>query len=41
MEGQSQQPFLVLVVSSNDDRDSIMGVLAVGAAGFVPKSSGP
>jgi DNA-binding NarL/FixJ family response regulator len=31
----------VLVVSSNDDRDSIMGVLAVGAAGFVPKSSGP
>ena len=31
----------VLVVSSNDDRDSIMGVLAVGAAGFVPKSAGP
>ena len=30
----------VLVVSSNDDRDSITGVLAVGAAGFVPKSAG-
>ena len=31
----------VLVVSSNDDRDSITGALAVGAAGFVPKSAGP
>ncbi len=30
----------VLVVSSNDDRDSITGALAVGAAGFVPKSAG-
>ena len=30
----------VLVVSSNDDRDSIAGALAVGAAGFVPKSAG-
>lgn len=31
----------VLVVSSNDDRDSITGALAVGAAGYVPKSAGP
>lgn len=31
----------VLVISSNDDRDSITGALAVGAAGFVPKSAGP
>ena len=31
----------VLVVSSNDDRDSITGALAVGAAGFVSKSAGP
>jgi len=31
----------VLVVSSDDDRDSITGALAVGAAGFVPKSAGP
>lgn len=31
----------VLVVSSNDDPDSITGALAVGAAGFVPKSAGP
>jgi DNA-binding NarL/FixJ family response regulator len=30
----------VLVVSSNDDRDSITGALAVGAAGFVPKNAG-
>jgi len=31
----------VLVVSSNDDPESITGALAVGAAGFVPKSAGP
>ena len=31
----------VLVVSSNDDRDSITGALAVGAAGYVPKGAGP
>jgi two-component system nitrate/nitrite response regulator NarL len=31
----------VLVVSSSDDSDSITGALAVGAAGFVPKSAGP
>lgn len=31
----------VLVVSSNDDSDSITAALAVGAAGFVPKSAGP
>lgn len=31
----------VLVVSSNDDSSSITGALAVGAAGFVPKSAGP
>lgn len=37
---QAQPEVPVLVVSSNDDRDSITGALAVGAAGFVPKSAG-
>lgn len=32
---------LVLVVSANEDRDSILGALGVGAAGFVPKGAGP
>jgi len=31
----------VLVVSSNDDEQSIVGALGVGAAGFVPKTAGP
>jgi DNA-binding NarL/FixJ family response regulator len=31
----------VLVVSSNDDEQSIFGALGVGAAGFVPKTAGP
>jgi DNA-binding NarL/FixJ family response regulator len=32
---------LVLVVSSNDDQESILGALGVGAAGFVSKGAGP
>lgn len=31
----------VLVVSSNDDEQSIVGALGVGAAGFVPKTGSP
>lgn len=31
----------VLVVSSNDDEQSIFGALGVGAAGLVPKTVGP
>jgi DNA-binding NarL/FixJ family response regulator len=38
-EAQPQVP--VVVVSGEDDGDSVRGALALGAAGFVPKTSGP
>ncbi|MDH3320733.1 MAG: response regulator transcription factor [Betaproteobacteria bacterium] len=31
----------VAVISSEDERNSIRGCLALGAAGFIPKSTGP
>ena len=31
----------VVVISSEDERNSIRGCLALGAAGFIPKSAGP
>jgi DNA-binding NarL/FixJ family response regulator len=31
----------VVVISSEDQRNSIRGCLALGAAGFIPKSAGP
>jgi len=32
---------LVVVISSEDERNSIRGCLALGAAGFIPKTAGP
>jgi len=31
----------VVVISSEDQRNSVRGCLALGAAGFIPKSAGP
>ncbi|MEO8719189.1 MAG: response regulator transcription factor [Burkholderiales bacterium] len=31
----------VVVISSEDERNSIRGCLALGAAGFIPKTAGP
>ncbi|MGH6885138.1 MAG: response regulator [Geminicoccales bacterium] len=31
----------VVVISGEDDRNSIRGCIALGAAGFIPKSAGP
>jgi DNA-binding NarL/FixJ family response regulator len=31
----------VVVISSEDERNSVRGCLALGAAGFIPKSAGP
>lgn len=31
----------VVVISSEDERNSIRGCIALGAAGFIPKSAGP
>jgi DNA-binding NarL/FixJ family response regulator len=38
---EAQPQVSVVVVSGEDDGDSVRGALALGAAGFVPKTSGP